>query len=343
MRKSTSVLTRRAVLATSAVLAAPALIGRAHAEASTVRLSHGFAIHYLQMMIIQDRKLLEKHAERMGLGKLNVEWKIIDGGNVINDAMLAGALDIASLGAPGFITLWSKALNSPKSAVIGVAGLGKGAVWLNTNKPNIKSLRDFGPNDKIAVPGIKTSFAAVVLEMAAAKEFGMENFAKLDPLTVGLPHPEAMAALVSGKTEITGHVASPPFNIREATYPNIHKVFSTRDILGAITIDVVYAAKRFADANPKIMEAFLAAMDEASQSVEADRGAAADSYIRTCGIAIKKEDVMELLNDPENSFATDPEGVMQYAKFLGQIGTIKTVPEKWSDMFIPQMANRHGS
>ncbi len=75
----------------------------------------------------------------------------------------------------------------------------------------------------------------------------------------------------------------------------------------------------------------------------ADKNAAAESYIRTCGIAIKKEDVMELLNDPENSFATDPEGVMQYAKFLGQIGTIKSVPEKWSDMFIPQMASRHGS
>ena len=336
-------LTRRAVLAGSAILAAPAYIGRAHAEASTVRLSHGFAVHYLQMMIIQDRNLLEKHAARMGLGKVNVEWKIIDGGNVINDAMLAGALDIASLGAPGFITLWSKARNSPQSAVIGVAGLGKGAVWLNTNRPEIKSLRDFGPNDKIAVPGIKTSFAAVVLEMAAAKEFGIENYAKLDPITVGMPHPEAVAALVSGKTEITGHVASPPFNLREAAFPNIHKVFSTRDILGAITIDVVYAAKRFADANPRIMEAFLAAMDEASESVDADRSAAADSYLRQCGLSMKKEDVMELLNDPENAFATAPEGVMQYAKFMGQTGAIKVVPEKWSDMFIPQMANRRGS
>ena len=343
MRHSGKALSRRSILAAASLLAAPAMIGTARAEATTVRLSHGFGIHYLPLMVIRDRKLLEKHAARLGLGALDVSWRIIDGGSSINDAMISGALDIAGLGAPGFITLWSKARNLPKTAVVGVAGLGKGALWLDTNKASIKTLRDFGPHDKIAVPGIKTSFAAVVLQMAAAREFGIAHYDQLDPLTVGLAHPDATAALISGKTELTAHMASPPFSNREVAAPNVHRIFSTSEILGPITIDVVYAARRFADANPRIMEAFVAAMDEASESIAPDKSGAADAFLRQSEVSMKKEAVLELLNDPETSFATTPEGVMAYAKFLGQIGAIKVVPEKWSDMFIAQIGDRHGS
>ncbi len=331
-------ISRRAILAAPMVLAASG----ARAEASTVRLSHGYGIHYLPLMLIQDRQLLEKHAAKLGI-KLVTDWRILDGGSSINDAMLAGALDIAGLGAPGFITLWSKAHNVPSSAVVGVAGLGKGALWLNTNKPEIKTLRDFGPNDKIAVPGIKTSFAAVVLEMAAAKEFGMAHYDQLDSLTVGLSHPDALIALTSGKGQLSGHVCSPPFSTNELKFPGIHRVFSTAEILGPITIDVVYAAKRFADANPQIMAAFVAAMDEATASIAADKPAAADSFLRASGVTMKKAAVIDLLNDPETTFNTAPEGVMQYAKFLGATGSIKTVPAKWSDMFIPLIGERNGS
>jgi NitT/TauT family transport system substrate-binding protein len=339
MRKFAPKLSRRTLLAaTPAILAA----GSARAEATNVRLSHGYGIHYLPLMVIRDRQLLEKHAARLGL-ILTTTWRSIDGGSSINDAMLAGALDIAGLGAPGFITLWSKARNIPSAAVIGVAGLGKGALWLNTNKPNIKSLRDFGPNDKIAVPGIKTSFAAVVLEMAAAKEFGLAHYDQLDSLTVGLSHPDALIALTSGTNALSGHVGSPPFSTNELKYPGIHRVFSTSELLGPITIDVVYAAKRFADANPGIMDAFVAAMDEASQSIAADKSSAADSFLRASGVTMKKEAVLDLLEDPETTFATAPEGVMQYAAFLGQTGAIKTVPKTWSEMFIPQIGGRNGS
>src|SRR2546430_2091073 len=81
--------------------------------------------------------------------------------------------------------------------------VGSGSLYLNTRNPKVKTLADFTEQDRIAVPGIKTSFAAVVLQMAAAKTFGMANYAKLDPLTVGVPHPDALAAMLSGGTEIT--------------------------------------------------------------------------------------------------------------------------------------------
>jgi NitT/TauT family transport system substrate-binding protein len=330
---------RRTLLAGAAALAA----GPARAEAQTVRMSHGYGIHYLPLMVIRDRQLLEKQAEQMGLGKLDLNWRVLDGGNVINDAMLSGAIDIAGTGAPGFITLWAKARNTPGSAVTGVSALGNGALWLNSNNPALRSLRDFSAKDKIAVPGIKTSFAAVVLQMAAAQEFGEENYAKLDPFTVGMPHPEAMAALVSGKTEIDAHFASPPFSNEELTYPNIHRVISTLDLLGPITIDVVFASKRFADANPGLMKAFLAAKDEADQFIARDKAGAAESYARVSKVNLKPELIRAMLDDKETSFTVAPSGVMKYAEFLGRIGTIKNPPKVWTELFIPELAGYPGS
>ena len=65
----------------------------------------------------------------------------------------------------------SKGKGSPRTEVIGVSGLSATSLYLNSNKPEIKSLRDFTEKDRIALPGIKTSLSAVVLQMAVAKEF----------------------------------------------------------------------------------------------------------------------------------------------------------------------------
>ncbi len=330
---------RRAVLTGGAALAATPV----RAAGQEVRLSHGYGIHYLPMMVIRDQQLLEKHAVKAGLGTVTTTWRILDGGSTINDAMLSGALDIAGTGAPGFITLWAKALNVPTASVVGVTALGAGALWLNTNKASIKTLRDFGPGDKIAVPGIKTSFAAIVLQMACAKEFGLENYAKLDPLTVSLPHPDAMIALTSGKTEVDAHFASPPFSNQELTFPNVHRVISTADMLGPITIDVSYAPRRFADAHPGLIAAFIAAMDEADAFIAADRKGAADAFVRVSGVKMPAALIDTMLADPETRFTTAPDGVMAYANFLSAAGLIKVKPASWSELFVPQMSGRAGS
>ena len=75
------------------------------AEVSTVRISYGYGILYLPLMVMDREQLLEKRARAAGLADVKVEWKTFDGGNVINDAMLAGALDIAGISVPGFLTL----------------------------------------------------------------------------------------------------------------------------------------------------------------------------------------------------------------------------------------------
>ncbi len=180
-----------------AALGAALATAPARAEVSEVRISKGFGILYLPLIVMQDQQFLEKRAKAAGLGDIKVTWLMLDGGNVINDAMMAGTLDFAGTGAPGFVTLWAKAKGIPGVEVVGVSGMSSTALWMMSNKPELKSLKDFTSGDKIALPGIKTSLAAVVLQMIAAKEFGDANYAKMDPMTVSLPHPEALAALVA--------------------------------------------------------------------------------------------------------------------------------------------------
>ncbi|CAM5221055.1 NitT/TauT family transport system substrate-binding protein OS=Bosea thiooxidans OX=53254 GN=SAMN05660750_01894 PE=4 SV=1 [Bosea thiooxidans] len=77
---------------------------------------------------------------------------MLDGGNVINDAMMAGTLDFAGTGAPGFVTLWAKAKGIPGVEVVGVSGMSSTSLWMMSNKPGLKSLKDFSATDKIALP-----------------------------------------------------------------------------------------------------------------------------------------------------------------------------------------------
>ncbi len=82
---------------------------------------------------------------------------------------------------------------------------------LITSNPAIHTVKDFSDKDRIAVQGVKISAQALVLEMAAAQAFGEENYAKLDPLTIQMSHPDALAALLSGHSEITAHLGVAPF------------------------------------------------------------------------------------------------------------------------------------
>jgi NitT/TauT family transport system substrate-binding protein len=335
-------LAARAVAAFAAVamLVVPAL---ARADASSVRISYGFGILYLPLMVMDREHLLEKHAKAAGLPDVKVEWKTFDGGNVINDAMLSGALDIAGIGVPGFLTLWAKAKDNPQIEVRGLTGMSSSSMYLMTRNPAVKKLGDFTDKDRIAVPGIKTSLPAVLLHMAAAKEFGDANYAKLDPITVGLPHPDALAVMLSGKGEIDSHMASPPFSYIEAESPSLHRVFNSVDLLGNITLDMTFTTRRFVEANPKLTSAFVAAMQEACTTIAADKRKAAQIYNDVRKSKQPVEETLKILEDPNSRFTAVPEGTMRYAEFMSRIGTIKAKPATWKDLFFPPIQSSPGS
>jgi len=336
-------LARRFLFPCLAAVAALAFTQAAHAEVSEVRISHGYGTLYLPLMVMAKEQMLEKRAKAAGLGDVKVTYRVLDGGNVINDAMLSGALDIASLGVPGFLTLWAKAKDNPALEIRGLSGMSSSSLYLMTRNPNVKSLKDFSDKDRIAVPGIKTSLPAVILHMAAAKELGDANYNKLDPVTVALPHPEAMQVMLSGKSEVNSHMASPPFSYAEEKAPGVHRVLNSVDLLGNITIDMAYTSRRFYEANPKLCAAFVAAMDDANALIAKDRKRAAQIYVEVAKVKTTIDEVVKILEDPNSKFSTTPDGILKYASFMSRVGTIKASPASWKDLFFPVVHDRPGS
>ena len=73
----------------------------ARAEATEVRISKGYGVLFCPLMVMEQRKLLKKKPPKPASGGERRAGSCLDGGNMINDAMLSVALDIAGTGAPG--------------------------------------------------------------------------------------------------------------------------------------------------------------------------------------------------------------------------------------------------
>ncbi|MGI0133651.1 MAG: ABC transporter substrate-binding protein, partial [Candidatus Micrarchaeaceae archaeon] len=326
-------LVKSVLLAAAFALAVP--VGAVAAETQNVRISKGFGIAYLPFMVMEHDHLIKKHAKTIGLGDIKVTWATIDGGNNINDAMLSGALDFASIGIPAFVTLWSKTQGTAQE-VEGVAALTTMAMYLNTRNPKLKTVRDLTSKDRIAVPGIKTSAAAMLLQMRAAQVFGPEHYTKLDPLTVAVPHPTAVAALLSGGGEIDTHFASPPFSYMEIADPKIHTIIDSDAILGGpATLIMAYSTTRFHKANPKTYSAFLTALEEAETIINRDKKAAATIYVKMSKTKASVNSTYKIITDPKNVFTTTPQEIMKYVDVMEHVGLIKpkSKPQSWKDLF----------
>src|SRR6266576_1860002 len=194
-------MTKYLMLALGAVMLA-ALVRPAAAEVSELKIGKQYGLPYIQFVIMEDRKLIEKHAQLQGLGDIEVDWATLGGPSALNDGVISGAIDIAAVGLPNLITMWEKTRTNVK--VRAIAGLNFMPLILLTRDARIKELKDYGEKDRIALPSVKISMQAILLEMAAAKEFGAANYEKLDPLTVSMGHPDAFAALNAG-TEVASH------------------------------------------------------------------------------------------------------------------------------------------
>jgi NitT/TauT family transport system substrate-binding protein len=324
------------------VLALGAPIG-AQAEVGQLRVSRGFGVHYLPLYVMEAKGLLQKRAIAAGLGEIKVEFLLVDGGNHINDAILAGTIDIASTGTGGFLTLWAKAKGNPKLEVIGLGGSASGGMTMTSRNPAMRSLRDVTEKDRIAVPGIKTSLGAIILQMAVAKEFGDKDYARLDHLTISLPYPDAVAAMLSSKTEITAHVASAPFSYMELDSPGIHKVFNSVELFGHVTTIMAFTTEQFRSTNPKLTASFVAALKEAVEFIAANKTEAAQIYVRAARVKSPEAEILRIINDPDLRFTLVPEGVMIYANFMHRVGLLKVKPATWKDVFVSELHGLPGN
>ena len=106
------------------------------------------------------------------------------------------------------------------------------------------------------MPSVKVSSPAVTLEMAAARLYGITDFARFDAATITMSPADATIALLTGSGEVNCVMALPPYLQQQLEHPNIHAGASSFDLAGGpTTYTVAYTSMRFHDRNPKLYQA----------------------------------------------------------------------------------------
>ncbi len=320
----------------AAMLGGLTLMGAALSPAAAgegqLRIAKQFGVVYLLLNVAEDQKLIEKHGKAAGLD-IKVEYLQLSGGSAVNDALLSGNIEVASAGVGPLFTLWDRTRG--RQNVRGVASLGNFPYYLVSNRPEVKTIADFTDKDRIALPAVGVSVQARILQWASAKLWGDKDFAKLDPISVAVPHPEAAAAIIKGGTEITGHFGNPPFQEQElAENPKARIVLSSYDVQGGpASSTVLYAAERFQKDSPKTYLAFVDALDEAAKFIAANPEKATDIYIKANNSRIDRDLLLKVIKNPEVTFKVEPQNTLGLGQFMHRVGAIKNQPKALEDYF----------
>lgn len=327
-------------------LSAVALFGltaAATAQVPEIKLAKQFSMGYLQLNVIEQQKLIEKHAKLLGIPEVKVSWHLFNGPAAVNDALLSGNIDIASGGVPGLLVLWAKTKGTPQE-VRGVSALSSQPFLLNTRNPDVRTIKDFKDSDRIAVPAVKVSVQAIMLQMAAAKAFGNKDFAKLDTLTVSMSPPDATLALLGGKSEVNAAFSVPPFQYQQLEQPGIHTVVNSFDVMGGShSFTVAWTSAKFRDGNPVLYKALIAALSEATGIVNKDKAAASALWIADSKSKLPPEMVAKIVAGPQVRWTMTPEATIKFADFMNSVGTLKLKATSWKDYFFPEVYDLKGS
>src|SRR6185503_12305356 len=145
-------INRRQAVATMAggigLIAAPAIV-RAQAPL-TVKFVQQRGLLYLPVDEMVTGGILQKEAEKLGLGKVAATAQTLSGPGPVLDAILSGSADYGTAALPSLITVWSKTKGTANE-VKAVGTVSNGAMTLYTTNPNVHSIADFTDKDRIAV------------------------------------------------------------------------------------------------------------------------------------------------------------------------------------------------
>jgi NitT/TauT family transport system substrate-binding protein len=329
------------VMAGAAALAC--LVSQAPAQTPEIRLARQFSMGYLQLNVMEHQQLIEKHAKALGIPEVKVSWFTFNGPTAVNEALISGNIDIGSGGVPGLLVLWSRTKGTPQE-VRGISALSSQPFLLNTRDPAIKTISDFKDSDRIAVPAVRSSVQAITLQMAAAKTFGVKEFAKLDPLTVSMSPPDATVALTKGGAQISAAFSVPPFQYQQLEDSGIHTVLNSFDVMGGShTFTAAWTSAKFRDGNPVLYKALIAALKEATDIVNKDKPAAAALWIEDSKSKLPPAMVGKIVAGAQVRWTMAPENTMKYADFMASVGTLKAKPASWMDYFFPDIYDLNGS
>ncbi len=280
-----------------------------------IKIAGQFGLVYAPLIVAQQKKLLEAYG-------LEVEWKQFGSGGATREALVAGQADVGFMAIAPFLIGWDKGVEA-KIAL----GFNTIPCALVTNDPNIKSLKDFTKNSKIAIPS-PGSVQDIMIAMAAQKE--LKNPKALQENLVSMPHPDAMAALLA-KKDLAGHYTTPPYNFEELAQPGFHEVVSDKTAFGGeYSFNVGIVTNKFRKESPLAYAAFIQAMNDAMTWINENKTEAA--RLLAPEFKLSEEKTLTYLNWEGMNFTSAPYGLMGFSEFMKEAGYISKVPKKLSDI-----------
>lgn len=335
-------MSRRSLVAgLGAAVAAPGLLSSARGATAEVTLARQIGLSYLPLDVMETRKLVEAEASKRN-ANVTAKYLAFANGSSVNAALISNNANFGAVSLGPLLALWERTLKTSRFA--GVAAVDASAAVLNVNQSRLKSLRDFTETDRIGMPDVGVSYQAMLLQMACEKTFGEGHSKQLDHLTVSLPHPEAMAALLDGHSEIVAHFATAPFFFQEWDSGKATRLMTSPEILGGPgTFIILVSSQRFRDENRAAFEIVVAALAQAQAWINANPEEAAALYVEKQHSKLSPAFVTRMLKDPLISYGSVPQNTMRIADFSYRTGRIKTKVSAWQDLFFDDIHSLHGS
>jgi NitT/TauT family transport system substrate-binding protein len=124
----------------------------------------------------------------------------------------------------------------------------------------------------------------------------------------------------------------------------VRKVLDSYDVLGGPhTFNLVWSQGKLAKEEPKLIRAFVAALDRSIAHIKADPADAALTWTKAEKSRMSAAEAEKMIRLPENEWTMTPKKIMAYAEFMARTGVIPSKPDTWKDLFFEDIHTMPGS
>jgi NitT/TauT family transport system substrate-binding protein len=257
------------------------------------------------------------------------QWRIVSSGSAVREAVLSGQGQLGTLGLSPFLVGWGRGMDWKV-----LLATSRGDTWLVAMNPRIKTLKDFGPNDKI---GVVAPDAQQAIDLRKSAQDQLGNAHALDKNLVAIGSADGEQALISG--QLAANYAGSPFQENEVAAGG-HIVVDTNAAFGPVGAGLVVLPQSFYNQYPAFSKTVYQDLRDASTYVANHHEQAAQYLAQDAGSGGKASYALfkKLLDNTNLVFDTTPSGLMAYARFMQSIGLTSKVPNSVSDLELPTVA-----
>ncbi|HEX4207248.1 MAG TPA: ABC transporter substrate-binding protein [Ktedonobacteraceae bacterium] len=288
---------------------------------ATFTIAYQPGLGVASLVVLKYQKTLEKQ-----FPNTRFQWKILFSGASVREAVIANQAQLGSLGISPFLIGWDRGVNWKV-----LVASSRADIWLVSNNPRIKSLKDFTSNDKIGIVAPDAQ-QALLLRKAAQQQLG--NAHALDKNIVAITSSDGEQALLSG--QIAAHYAGSPFQEREVAAGG-HIVLHSTDAFGPVGTGVLALTQSFYNQYPDFSKKFYQDYVAASAFAKKNLDQTAQYLAEDQGGGGTVAQFKTLLAHPDFVIETTPSGLLAYARFMQSIGLISKVPGSVKDFELPPL------